>query len=107
MERRITLRNSIIFGLVIALICAGLISLFASSFPDGLERVAENLGFIEKGEGDPVLKSPIPDYALPGIKNEKLATSFAGIIGTLLVFVVGYGTAEIIRQINSRRENIK
>ncbi len=92
---------------MIALICAGLISLFASSFPDGLERVAENLGFLEKGEGEPVLKSPIPDYALPGIKNEKLATSIAGIIGTLLVFVVGYGTAEIIRQINSRRENSK
>lgn len=99
------MKNSIIFGLIVALICAGLISLFASSFPDGLEKVAENLGFLEKGEGEPILKSPIPDYALPGIKNEKLATSIAGIVGTLLVFVVGYGTAEIIRKINSKREN--
>ncbi|MGQ9611138.1 MAG: PDGLE domain-containing protein [bacterium] len=98
------MKNSIIFGLIVALICAGLISLFASSFPDGLEKVAENLGFLEKGEGEPILKSPIPDYALPGIKNEKLATSIAGIVGTLLVFVVGYGTAEIIRKINSKRE---
>ena len=105
MERRIILRNSVIFGLVIALICAGLISLFASSFPDGLEKVAEDLGFLEKGEGEPILKSPIPDYALPGIKNEKLATSVAGIVGTLLVFVVGYGTAEIIRQVNLKKEN--
>ncbi len=99
------MKNSIIFGLVIALICAGIISLFASSFPDGLEKVAEKLGFLEKGEGEPVLKSPIPDYALPGIKNEKLATSIAGIIGTLLVFAVSYGTAEIIRQINLKRGN--
>lgn len=90
---------------MIALICAGLISLFASSFPDGLERVAENLGFLEKGEGEPVLKSPIPDYVLPGIENEKLATSIAGIVGTLLVFVVGYGTAALIRQINLKRKN--
>ena len=105
MERRVILKNSVIFGLIVALICAGLISLFASSFPDGLERVAEDLGFLEKGEGEPILKSPIPDYTLPGIKNEKLATSIAGIVGTLLVFAVGFGTAKIIQQINLRREN--
>lgn len=99
------MKNSIIFGLIVALICAGLISLFASSFPDGLEKVAEDLGFLEKGEGEPILKSPIPDYVLPGIKSEKLATSMAGIIGTLLVFVVSYGTAKIIQQINLKRGN--
>lgn len=99
------MKNSIIFGLILSLICAGLISLFASSLPDGLEKVAEDLGFLEKGKGKPILKSPIPDYVLPGIKNEKLATSIAGIIGTLLVFAVGYGAAKIIQQINLKREN--
>jgi len=94
-------RKDVIFGLVVALILGGLISLFASSFPDGLERVAENLGFIEKEKGEPTLKSLIPDYAIPGIKNEKLATSIAGIVGTLVVFSVGYGAAVLIRHLRS------
>lgn len=98
-------RKDVIFGLVIALILGGLISLFASSFPDGLEKVAENLGFLEKGEGDPVLKSPIPDYAFPGLESEKLATSIAGILGTLVVFAVGYGVASLIRNRQSNEKN--
>lgn len=90
-------KKDIIIGLVAALFLAGIISLFASSFPDGLEKVAEKLGFIEKGEAEPVISSPIPDYVLPGLKNEKLATSIAGIVGTLVVFGIGYGVAALIK----------
>ncbi|HGJ65595.1 TPA: hypothetical protein ENS27_09420 [bacterium] len=90
-------RKDIIIGLVIALFLAGIISIFASSSPDGLEKVAENLGFLEKGEGDPALKAPVPDYAMPGIKNEKLATGIAGIVGTLILFGFGYGLATVIK----------
>jgi cobalt/nickel transport protein len=90
-------RKDIIIGLVIALFLAGIISIFASSSPDGLEKVAENLGFLEKGEGDPTLKAPVPDYAMPGIKNEKLATGIAGIVGTLILFGLGYGLATVIK----------
>lgn len=89
-------RNEILLGLLAALSVAVLISPFASSLPDGLEWVAERLGFIEKSEVAPVISSPIPDYAFPGIKNEKLATSFAGAIGTTLVFAAGYGVAKLI-----------
>lgn len=76
--------------LVIAVIVGTLLSPFASSWPDGLERVAENLGFIQKGEAVPVLSAPVPDYAIPGIDNEILATAFAGFLGTLLTFMVVY-----------------
>jgi len=71
-------------GLIISLFLAGLLSPFASSFPDGLEKVAEELGFIEKGRV--ILSSPLAGYLFPGIESERLATSLAGIIGTLLVF---------------------
>jgi len=97
-------RRDIIIGVIIALFLAGIISMFASSFPDGLEKVAENLGFLEKGEGEPTIKSPIPDYAIPGIKNEKLATSIAGIAGTLLVFGLGYGLAAILKHKEHKAE---
>ncbi len=97
-------KKDVIIGLAITLVLAGIISIFASSWPDGLEKVAEKLGFMEKSEFKPALTSPIPDYTMPGVKNEKLATSVAGIIGTLAVFGFSYGIATLIRykKINRR-----
>ncbi|MDD4909651.1 MAG: PDGLE domain-containing protein [Candidatus Omnitrophica bacterium] len=94
-------KKDIFFSLILALFLAGALSLFASSWPDGLEKVAETKGFLEKGEGRPVFVSPVPDYAWPGMENEGLATAAAGIAGTLIVFGAGYGLAAFIR----RRQN--
>ncbi len=79
-----------IFGLGIALFLA-VLSPLASSNPDGLEWVAEQNGFLSAAQAP--LYSIIPDYVLPGISNEALATILAGIIGTLLVFGVAFGVA--------------
>lgn len=89
-------KKQILFGLMIAIFLAGILSLFASPWPDGLEKVAEEKGFLDK-EVESVFPSPLPDYSWPGIKSEKLARSFAGIFGTLLVFVSGYVIADLIR----------
>ncbi|MDN5293087.1 MAG: cobalt/nickel transport protein [Eubacteriales bacterium] len=78
----------VIGGLLVALIVAAFLSPFASTKPDGLERVAEDHGFLEKGEGKEVIKSPIPDYVMPGVANETLAGSLAGVVGTLLTFIL-------------------
>jgi len=91
-------KRDIIIGLVAAVLLALFISPFASQWPDGLEKVAEDKGFIEKGEVAPAVSSPVPDYAMPGVKNEMLATSVAGVAGTLIVFIVGYGLAVFIRK---------
>ena len=90
--------KEILFSLMIAIILAFVISPFASPWPDGLEKVAEDKGFIEKGEVPPALTSPVPDYAWPGIKNEGLSTGLAGVFGTLIVFCIGYGTAALARR---------
>ena len=71
-------------GLIISLFLAGFLSPFTSSFPAGLEKVAQEMGFIEKGKV--IIFSPLADYLFPGIESERLATSLAGIIGVLLVF---------------------
>jgi cobalt/nickel transport system permease protein len=72
-------------GLAIALALA-IAAPLASSNPDGLEWVAEQEGFLNLAQ-DP-LYEVIPDYVLPGLSNEALATIFAGIVGALLVFGV-------------------
>jgi cobalt/nickel transport protein len=94
-------KKDILIGLFIALLLAVILSPFASSFPDGLERVAEDKGFLEKGEGRPLMAAPVPGYAWPGIKSEKLATSVAAVMGTLLVFGAAYGFAALLK----RKEN--
>jgi cobalt/nickel transport protein len=94
-------KKDILFGLFAALLLALVLSPFASSFPDGLERIAEDKGFLEKGEVQPAMTSPVPDYAWPGVKSEKLATSAAGVMGTLLVFGAAYGFAALLK----RKEN--
>jgi len=91
-------KKEILFGLMIALLLALILSPFASPWPDGLEKVAEDKGFIQKAEAKPVLTCPISDYIWPGIKNDQLATSFAGVAGTLLVFALGYSVAILLKK---------
>ena len=77
-------------GLIIALGLA-VASPLASAHPDGLEWVAEQRGFLDAAQG-PVF-SIIPDYVLPGVSNEALATILAGLIGTLIVAGVALAIA--------------
>lgn len=83
---------------VAALLIAAILSPFASALPDGLERVAIDLGFIDKGEGDELVASPLADYAVPAVSGEKFSTALAGIIGTLLVFGCVYFMAGLLRR---------
>ena len=82
-----------LIGLIARLVVA-CISPLASSSPDGLERVAENKGFIDLGQEAPF--QVIADYVFPGIQNEALATILAGLIGTLILFGVVYGVAWLL-----------
>ena len=87
----------IIAGLVLALVLAVFISPFASPSPDGLERVAEDKGFLEKAV-DSGLNSPLPDYTTPGVENAGLSTGIAGGIGVIAVFGIGLGVAFILKK---------
>jgi hypothetical protein len=66
----------------------------ASSSPDGLERVAEDKGFIDRAQAAPF--HVIADYVFPGVENEVLATILAGIIGTLILFGLVYALSWLL-----------
>jgi len=83
-----------IAGLIIAL-AVTILSPLASAWPDGLERVAEDRGFIDRAL-DPFYEI-IPDYVLPGVPNEALATILAGMVGVLVVFSLAFGVAYTLR----------
>jgi len=86
-------------GLAIALLVA-LFSPLASSDPDGLEKVAEDKGFIDEGEAPPY--EVIADYVFPWVDNEDLATILAGIVGVGMVAVIAFGAGFGLRAVSRR-----
>ena len=71
------------------------ISPLASSDPDGLERVAEDLGFLDAGQAAPFVI--IPDYTLPFLGETPLSTIVAGLIGVLVVLGIVFMLARALR----------
>jgi cobalt/nickel transport system permease protein len=79
---------------------AGVLSLIASAWPDGLERVAEDLGFINLAENVRVsVPTPLADYGIEGLGL--IGTSIAGIIGSIVCFGVAFGIAQLVRPKNA------
>jgi cobalt/nickel transport system permease protein len=87
-------------GLAIALLVA-MLSPLASGSPDGLERVAEDKGFIDTVAAPPY--EVVANYLFPGVENEAVATILAGLVGTVLVFGVGYVVAYLITNVRRSR----
>ncbi|MCX5801461.1 MAG: PDGLE domain-containing protein [Candidatus Eisenbacteria bacterium] len=77
-------RKVLVLSFVVSLVLAGLVSPYASRLPDGLERIAGDLGFIDRERA--LLRSPAPDYSWQGLLLGKLPASLAGIAGAALVF---------------------
>lgn len=76
-------------ALVVAFALALFVSPFASSSPDGLERVAVEEGFETAAAEEPVWSlSPLFDYQMPGIENERVATAVAGTLGVAALFAL-------------------
>jgi hypothetical protein len=73
----------VISGLAIAIVLVVAASFLASGDPDGLERVAEDQGFLGAGRNNPI--SIIADYAFPGLDGP-IATIVAGVVGVAIVF---------------------
>ena len=80
-----------VVGLVIVALIVVVFAPLASSDPDGLERVAEDHGFI--GQAQNVLSGVLGDYAIPGVSDPAVSTILSGLLGVaillLVMFVVG------------------
>ncbi|MFH1612918.1 MAG: PDGLE domain-containing protein [bacterium] len=88
------MKKIILLGLFISIALVFFIAPFASSSPDGLEKVGQDKGFLHKGEGQEVFNAPFPDYTISWIQNEKISTSLSGLIGIfftfLIIYILGY-----------------
>lgn len=73
-------------GLAVTLLVAGVVSLAASSAPDGLEWVAEQLGFADAATDHVAAGSPLAGYAPP----------WAGLVGTVAVLALALGLFRLL-----------
>jgi cobalt/nickel transport protein len=82
-------KKFLVSGFVVSLFLAGVVSFYASSDPDGLEKVAEDIGFIETAEDHTYADGALADYGVKGIENERASVGVAGVIGVIGTAIVG------------------
>lgn len=111
-EGKLSFRNTIVVIAVLAALAGGVVSLFASAFPDGLEWSMEQVagtaeleaegGAYATAEGIQEATSLLPDYAF---KNSESAvgTSFSGIVGALVVVAILVGACYAFRFFKSKK----
>jgi len=92
-------RKFYIAGFLISLFLAGVVSFYASSSPDGLEKVAEDIGFLETAKVHANADGTLADYGVKGIVNERASVGVAGVIGVIgTAIVAGVGFTLIARK---------
>lgn len=96
--RRIATKALVIAGLLVSLVLAGIVSAYASGHPDGLEYVAEQVGFIETAEDSAAADSPVADYSTQGVENERLSVGIAGVLGVAITAAVMWGLLLLLRR---------
>ncbi|MEV7005360.1 energy-coupling factor ABC transporter permease [Streptosporangium sp. NPDC051022] len=80
-------------GVVVAALLAGVVSFYASSSPDGLERVAEDKGFSSQAAKHHLADQPLADYG-----EGHIPVGVAGVIGVGVTLAVGGGLFFVVRR---------
>jgi cobalt/nickel transport system permease protein len=91
-------RGWVVAGVVIALVVI-LLSPLASLNPDGLNRVALDLGFIESAQAG---AGPFAGYSVPFLADASAAKIAAGILGALIVLVLAVLTGRSLQKKSDR-----
>ncbi|MEU9890830.1 energy-coupling factor ABC transporter permease [Sphaerisporangium sp. NPDC051011] len=91
-------RPLLIGGAVVAVLLAGVVSFYASSSPDGLEKVAGDKGLNAQERDHPLGGSPLADYGVKGVGNERLAVGVAGVVGVGITVLAGGAVFYAVRR---------
>jgi cobalt/nickel transport protein len=91
-------RTLIAAGFALSLVLAGGLSFYASSSPDGLEKVAGDIGFIDTAKENKNADGLLADYGVKGVDNERLSTGAAGVIGVVATAAISTGLFYFVRR---------
>lgn len=98
MSRRPSTRTVMVVGVLVALVLAGVVSFYASSSPDGLNKVAQDQGFSSTEKQHGVSDGPLAGYEAKGIGNARVSGGVAGVVGSLTVLLIAGGLAFAVRR---------
>lgn len=93
-------KSFFVTGLLVALLLAGVVSFWASSQPDGLNRVAEDHGLNAQEQDSATANSPLADYETRGIEDAGLSGGLAGVVGVVITFGVAGGAFTLLARRN-------
>jgi hypothetical protein len=88
MNRRTGMTLFAVGALVVAFLLAAFASPFASTSPDGLNKVAIDTGFDHHAKASAVADGPLAGYAVKDVKNEKVSKGLSGIAGVVITLLV-------------------
>jgi cobalt/nickel transport protein len=97
-------RTVLAVGLAVSVLVAAVLSAWASSHPDGLEHVAQSLGFAGSAQDSVTSGSPLADYSAPGVEDPRLSGGLAGVLGVAVVGLVMAGLLTWLRRGAPARE---
>jgi hypothetical protein len=97
-RRGVSNKTFAVAAVLLALLLGGVVSYYASGSPDGLNRVAEDKGFIDEERASAAADSPFADYSTRDVSNERLSGGLAGVVGVAVVLVVAGGLALVVRR---------
>jgi hypothetical protein len=83
-----------VIGIAIVALVVVVFAPLASSDPDGLERVAEDNGFI--GQAQNVVGGLFGDYGIPGIDDPTVSTILSGLLGVAILLVVVFLVGRVL-----------
>jgi hypothetical protein len=95
---KISNRKFFASALLASAIIAGGASFYASSSPDGLEKVAEDVGFIGTAKDHTFGDFTLADYGIAGFENARLSVGLAGLIGVGATALMATGMFMLIRK---------
>lgn len=95
-------RRLVQFGLILSLLIAGVLAYYASAHPDGLEFVAERLGFLDSAQDSATSASPLAGYGVSGVGDGRLSSGLAGVLGVAAVAVIAFA---LFRVLGHRKES--
>lgn len=91
-------KSFLIIGFIVSLLLAGIVSFYASSNPDGLQKVAQDIGFSESAKEHTNADSLLAGYGVKGVDNGRLSTGAAGVIGVIATGVISTSLFMLVRR---------
>ena len=92
------MKRLLVIGALVAVVLAAVVSIYASSQPDGLEKVAADHGIVAQERDSAAAGSPLAGYSVTGVSDPRLGGAAAGLVGVAVTAVAAFGLFYVVRR---------